>query len=398
MAKKLKKVEAFLDNTQKINMGPQHPSTHGVMRLILELDGEEIKSVTPKIGFLHRGVEKLVESKTFQQVTPFFDRLDYACPMINEHVWCLAVEKALDIKVPLRAQYIRVMFAELTRISSHCLWLGTHALDIGAMSVFLYAMETRERILGFYNTVSGNRMHANYFKIGGVAKDIDDNLIYEIKKFLREEKEKIDIYDSLLTKNPIWKQRTVGIGVIDAKEAVERGFSGPMLRGSGVAWDLRKSQPYEIYDKLNFSIPVGKTGDCYSRYLVRLKEIQESFKIIRQCIDFMPQGEVLNKEISSKLDKDDIQNDMAKLINHFKYHSEGIKIPKEQAYTCVESPKGELGVYLVTEGDNQPYRCKVRSPSFIHLQSIERLAKGHMLSDLVAIIGSLDIIFGEIDR
>ncbi|MCP4354635.1 MAG: NADH-quinone oxidoreductase subunit D [Proteobacteria bacterium] len=394
-----KKIEAFLDSTQKLNMGPQHPSTHGVMKLILELNGEEIKSVTPQIGFLHRGVEKLLESKTFMQGTPFFDRLDYACPMINEHVWCLSVERSLNIEVPERAKYIRVMFAELTRISSHMLWLGTHALDIGAMSVFLYSMETRENILEFYRQLSGNRMHPNYFRVGGVVKDVDKKLLKEIKQFISEESEKIEIYDKLLTHNPIWKQRTEDIGIIDAKQAVEFGYSGPMLRGSGIAWDLRKAQPYEIYEKLKFNIPVGKNGDCYSRYLVRLAEIKESFSIIKQCLEQMPKGEFLNKEVcKSEQSKETLQKDMATLINHYKFHVEGVKPKQGQFYTAVESPKGELGVLLTTNGTNKPYRCKIKSPSFTHLQSIECLAKGHSLSDLVAIIGSLDVVFGEVDR
>ena len=391
--------ELFIDDNLQINLGPQHPATHGVMRVILELDGEFISKAEPHIGFLHRGSEKLIEQKTYLQGLPYFDRFDYVAMMCNEHVWCLSIEKLCEIEVPERAQYIRVMFAELTRVMSHFLWLGTHAFDLGAMSVILYAFKSRERILDFYEQVSGARMHANYFRPGGVLHDVQDDLLEEIREFVNEELKNIEIYTDLLTNNVIWKQRTVDIGVINAEDAVEKGFSGPMLRGSGVAWDLRKSQPYEVYDQLHFNIPVGKNSDSYSRYLVRMAEIKESLNIVKQCIHKMPKGDVMTHDLKfSPPNKKLINEDMESMIHHFKYYSEGIKVPKGEIYTAVESPKGELGVFLVSDGSNKPYRCKVRSPGFAHLQSLEFLSKGHMLADLVTIIGSTDIIFGEIDR
>ena len=319
--------------------------------------------------------------------------------MANEHVWCLSIEKLCQMNVPLRAQYIRVMFCELTRILNHLMFLGTHALDIGAMSVFLYAFKSRERIFDFYEAASGARMHANYFRPGGVDKDIPDSLLRRIDEFLDEEMKNIDMYEELLTDNRIWKQRTVDIAVVSAGEAIERGFSGPMLRGSDVAWDLRKAQPYEVYDKLDFRVPVGKNGDCYDRYLVRMEEMRESLKIIRQCIDKMPEGDIKVQNFKfSPPKRADIKNDMESLIHHFKYFTEGFSVPAGEAYTAVESPKGELGVYLVADGSNKPYRCKIKSPGFTHLQSMEFLSKGHMLADVVSIIGTIDFVFGEVDR
>ncbi|HAG52158.1 MAG TPA: NADH-quinone oxidoreductase subunit D [Alphaproteobacteria bacterium] len=397
--KNLQQKEVFVGENMKVNFGPQHPAAHGVMRLILELDGEVVERADPHIGLLHRGSEKLIEDKTYLQALPYFDRFDYVSMMANEHVWCLSIEKLCQIKVPLRAQYIRVMYCELTRVLSHLMWLGTHGLDIGAMSIFLYAFKSREKIFDFYEAASGARMHANYFRPGGVDKDIPDSLIKQIDEFIDEELKNIDMYEDLLSENRIWKQRTVDIAVVSANEAVERGFSGAMLRGSGVAWDLRKSQPYEVYDKLDFRIPVGKNGDCYDRYLVRMEEMRESLKIVRQCIDKMPKGDIKVQNFKfSPPKRKDMKNDMESLIHHFKYYTEGFHVSAGDVYTAVESPKGELGVYLVSDGSNKPYRCKVRAPGFTHLQSMEFMTKGHMLADVVAVIGTMDVVFGEIDR
>ena len=392
--------ELFVGENMKINFGPQHPAAHGVMRLILELDGEVVERADPHIGLLHRGSEKLIEEKTYIQALPYFDRFDYVTMMANEHVWCLSIEKLCQMEVPLRAQYIRVMYCELTRILSHLMWLGTHGLDIGAMSIFLYAFDSREQVYDFYEEVSGARMHANYFRPGGVDKDLPEGLVEKISAFVDSEMKKIDMYEDLLSENRIWKQRTVDIGIVSANEAVERGFSGPMLRGSGVAWDLRKSQPYEVYDKLDFRVPVGKTGDCYDRYLVRIEEMRESLKIIRQCIEKMPKsGPIKAQNFKfSPPKREDMKNNMESLIHHFKYYTEGFHVPAGEAYTAVESPKGELGVFLVADGSNKPYRCKVRSPGFAHLQNMEFMTKGHMLADVVSVIGTMDFVFGEVDR
>ena len=397
--KNLTQKEIFVGENMKVNFGPQHPAAHGVMRLILELDGEVVESADPHIGLLHRGSEKLIEEKTYLQALPYFDRFDYCAMMCNEHVWCLSIEKLCQMDVPERAQYIRVMFSELTRIANHLLWLGTHALDVGAMSVFLYAFKSRESVFDFYEEISGARMHANYFRPGGVDKDMPEGLAEKIQTFITEELENIKTYEGLLTGNRIWKQRLVDIGVVNVEDAVERGFSGPMLRGSGIAWDLRKAQPYEVYDKLEFNIPVGKNGDCYDRYLVRMEEISESLKIIQQCLDNMPEGEIKSQNFKfSPPKRENLATDMESLIHHFKYYSEGFHVPAGESYTAIEAPKGELGVFLVADGSNKPYRCKVRAPGFTHLQAMEFMTKGHMLADVTTVIGTMDIVFGEIDR
>lgn len=397
--KNLQQKEVFVGENMKVNFGPQHPAAHGVMRLILDLDGEVVERADPHIGLLHRGSEKLIEEKTYLQALPYFDRFDYVSMMCNEHVWCLSIEKLCGMEVPLRAQYIRVMFSELTRVLNHLMWLGTHGLDVGAMSIFLYAFKSREKIFDMYEAASGARMHANYFRPGGVDKDISDELLAQIADFMEEEMKNIDMYEDLLSENRIWKQRLVDIAVVSSQEAIERGFSGPMLRGSNVAWDLRKSQPYEVYDKLDFRIPVGKNGDCYDRYLVRMEEMRESLKIVRQCLDKMPKGDIKSQNFKfSPPKREDIKNNMESLIHHFKYFTEGFHVPAGEVYTAIEAPKGELGVYLVSDGSNKPYRCKVRAPGFTHLQSMEFMTKGHMLADVVSVIGTMDIVFGEIDR
>lgn len=397
--KNLQQKEVFVGENMKINFGPQHPAAHGVMRLVLELDGEVVERADTHIGLLHRGSEKLIEEKTYLQALPYFDRFDYVSMMCNEHVWCLSIEKLCQMEVPLRAQYIRVMFSELTRVLNHLMWLGTHGLDVGAMSIFLYAFKSREKIFDMYEAASGARMHANYFRPGGVDKDIPDSLLKDIAEFIEEEMKNIDMYESLLSENRIWKQRLVDIAVVSPQEAIERGFSGPMLRGSDVAWDLRKSQPYEVYDKLDFRIPVGKNGDCYDRYLVRMEEMRESLKIVRQCLDKMPKGDIKSQNFKfSPPKREDMKNNMESLIHHFKYFTEGFHVPAGEVYTAIEAPKGELGVYLVSDGSNKPYRCKVRAPGFTHLQAMEFMTKGHMLADVVSVIGTMDIVFGEIDR
>jgi NADH-quinone oxidoreductase subunit D len=397
--KNLQQKEVFVGENMKVNFGPQHPAAHGVMRLILDLDGEVVERADPHIGLLHRGSEKLIEEKTYLQALPYFDRFDYVSMMCNEHVWCLSIEKLCQMEVPLRAQYIRVMFSELTRVLNHLMWLGTHGLDVGAMSIFLYAFKSREKIFDMYEAVSGARMHANYFRPGGVDKDVSDEVLVQIAEFIEEEMKNIDMYEDLLSENRIWKQRLVDIAVVSPQEAIERGFSGPMLRGSNVAWDLRKSQPYEVYDKLDFRIPVGKNGDCYDRYLVRMEEMRESLKIVRQCLDKMPQGDIKSQNFKfSPPKREDMKNNMESLIHHFKYFTEGFHVPTGEVYTAIEAPKGELGVYLVSDGSNKPYRCKVRAPGFTHLQAMEFMTKGHMLADVVSVIGTMDIVFGEIDR
>lgn len=382
-----------------LNFGPQHPAAHGVLRLVLEMNGEVIERADPHIGLLHRGTEKLLEHKTYLQGLPYFDRLDYVSMMCQEHVYCLAVEKLLAIEVPKRASYIRVMFSEITRIMNHLLWLGTHALDVGAMSVFLYAFRDREVCMDLYEAVSGARMHANYFRVGGVAKDLPEGIEKTIQEFMDAMKERIDEYEGLLTNNRIWKQRTVDVGVVDAEQAMDYGFSGPMIRGSGIAWDLRKSQPYEVYDELNFDVPVGKNGDSYDRYLVRMEEMRQSIRLVEQCIEKMPEGpiKVENYKVSPPK-RDEMKSSMEALIHHFKYFTEGVHVPEGEVYAAVEAPKGEMGVYLVSEGGPKPYRVKIRAPGFAHLQGLEFMSKGHMLADVTTIIGTQDIVFGEIDR
>ena len=382
-----------------LNFGPQHPAAHGVLRLILELDGEVVEKIDPHIGLLHRGTEKLIEHKTYTQAVPYFDRLDYVAPMNQEHAFALAVEKLLNIKVPIRGQYIRVMFCEIGRILSHLLNITTQALDVGALTPSLWGFEERETLMTFYERVSGSRLHANYFRPGGVHKDLPMGLTDDILLFCDSFPKIIDDLESLLTDNRIFKQRNVDIGIVTKQEALDYSFSGVMLRGSGVPWDLRKSQPYECYKDFDFKIPVGKNGDCYDRYLCRMEEMRESTKIIKECIKKMPSGPV--KSFDGKITppkRKDIKTSMESLIHHFKLFSEGYRVPEGEIYTCVEAPKGEFGVYLISDGSNKPYKCKIRAPGFSHLQAMDYLLKGHMLADVPAVLGSLDIVFGEVDR
>jgi len=382
-----------------LNFGPQHPAAHGVLRLILELDGEVVEKIDPHIGLLHRGTEKLIEHKTYTQAVPYFDRLDYVAPMNQEHAFALAVEKLLAIEVPIRGQYIRVLFCEIGRILSHLLNVTTQALDVGALTPSLWGFEERETLMTFYERVSGSRLHANYFRPGGVHQDLPRGLSEDIFSFCETFPKVIDDLEKLLTDNRIFKQRNVDIGIISKQEALEYSFSGVMLRGSGVAWDLRKSQSYECYRDFDFKIPIGKNGDCYDRYLCRMEEMRESVKIIKDCIKKMPSGPV--KSIDGKItppNRQDIKNSMEALIHHFKLFSEGFRVPKGEVYTAVEAPKGEFGVYLISDGSNKPYKCKIRAPGFSHLQAMDYLLKGHMLADVPAVLGSLDIVFGEVDR
>ena len=382
-----------------INFGPQHPAAHGVLRMVLEMDGEVIERVDPHIGLLHRGTEKLIEDKTYLQAVPYFDRLDYVSPMCQEHAFALAVEKLLKIKPPVRASYIRVLFSEITRILNHLLALPAMAMDVGAMTPFLWSFEQRELLMEFYEKVSGARLHANYFRPGGVYRDMPNGLLNDIKEWAIKFPKFIEDLENLVSDNRIFKQRTVDIGIVSAKDAVDFGFTGPMLRASGVKWDLRKEEPYEIYDKLDFEIPVGNNGDCYDRYFVRVEEMKESLKIIHQCIDNIPKGHVMiqNNKVTPPKRKL-MKTSMESLIHHFKLYTEGYKVPKGETYTSVEAPKGEFGVYLISDGSNKPYKCKIRAPGFAHLQAMDFCSKGHMLADVVAILGSMDIVFGEIDR
>ncbi|MBT4964456.1 MAG: NADH-quinone oxidoreductase subunit D [Francisellaceae bacterium] len=409
-----------------INFGPQHPAAHGVLRLVLELDGEVVQRADPHIGLLHRATEKLAESKPYNQSIGYMDRLDYVSMMCNEHGYVMAIEKLMGIEVPVRAQYIRVLFDELTRILNHLMWLGTHALDVGAMTMFLYCFREREDIVDCYEAVSGARLHATYYRPGGVYRDLPNKMPqYDPSKYRNNKKlsrinddrsgsvldfidsfvakfpSKIDEYENLLTENRIWKQRTVGIGVVSPQQAMAYGFTGPMLRGSGVAWDLRKKQPYEVYEKLDFEIPIGRDGDCYDRYLVRMREMRESNKIIKQCTDWLREnpGPVISSDHKvAPPTRVDMKDNMESLIHHFKLFTEGYCVPKGEAYAAIEHPKGEFGVYLVSDGANKPYRLKIRAPGFPHLSSLHMMTKGHMLADVVAVIGSQDIVFGEIDR
>lgn len=408
-----------------MNFGPQHPAAHGVLRLVLELDGEVIQRADPHIGLLHRGTEKLAENRTYLQTVPYMDRLDYVSMMANEHAYVLAIEKLLNIDVPLRAQYIRVMFDEITRILNHLLWLGAHALDVGAMTVFLYAFREREDLFDCYEAASGARMHAAYYRPGGVYRDLPDrmpqyesslknkkeldglnqnrsgSLLDFIEDFANRFPTYVDEYETLLTDNRIWKQRTVGIGVVDPDRAIALGMTGPMLRGSGVAWDLRKKQPYEVYDKLDFDIPVGVNGDCYDRYLVRIEEFRQSNHIIKQCINWLrknPGPVISDNHKVAPPPRAAMKEDMEAMIHHFKLFTEGFHIPAGEAYAAVEHPKGEFGIYLISDGANKPYRLKIRAPGFPHLAALDEMTRGHMISDLVAIIGTQDIVFGEIDR
>ena len=387
------------NKTLNLNFGPQHPAAHGVLRLILELDGEIVEKADPHIGLLHRGTEKLIEHKTYTQALPYFDRLDYVAPMHQEHAFALATEKLLNLEVPIRAKYIRVIFCEIGRILSHLLNITTQALDVGALTPSLWGFEERETLMTFYERVSGSRLHANYFRPGGVHKDLPRGLTDDILVFCESFPKVVDDLETLLTDNRIFKQRNVDIGIVTKQEALEHSFSGVMLRGSGVAWDLRKSQPYECYKDFNFKIPVGKNGDCYDRYLCRMEEMRESVNIIKDCIKKMPTGPV--KSIDGKITppkREDLKNSMEALIHHFKLFSEGFRVPEGEIYTAVEAPKGEFGVYLISDGSNKPYKCKIRAPGFSHLQAMDYLLKGHMLADVPAVLGSLDIVFGEVDR
>jgi NADH-quinone oxidoreductase subunit D len=382
-----------------LNFGPQHPAAHGVLRLVLDLDGEVVERADPHIGFLHRGTEKLIEHKTYLQAIPYFDRLDYVSPMNQEHAFVLGIERLCSVSPPLRAQYIRVLYSELTRIANHLLNIATFAMDVGAITPFLWAFEERETIMEFYERVCGARLHAAYVRPGGVRQDLPDGLLEEIGVFAARFPKLIDDMETLLTENRIFKVRTVDIGKITAEDALNWGFTGPMLRASGLPWDLRKSQPYEIYDQLDFDIPVGKHGDCYDRYLVRVAEMRESIKIVHQCLEKMPDGPVMADDCKiTPPPRSEMKRSMEAMIHHFKFYTEGFHVPAGEVYTAVEAPKGEFGVYLVSDGTNHPYRCKIRAPSFAFLQATDFLSRGHMLSDVVAIIGSLDIVFGEIDR
>jgi len=409
-----------------LNFGPQHPAAHGVLRLVLELDGEVIQRADPHIGLLHRATEKLAEAKTFIQSVPYMDRLDYVSMLCNEHAYVMAIEKLLGLEVPLRAQYIRVLFDEITRILNHLLWLGAHGLDIGAMTVFLYCFREREDLMDAYEAVSGARMHAAYYRPGGVYRDLPDampqyeaskihgaravgemnrnrqgSLLEFIEDFCERFPKCVDDYETLLTENRIWKQRTVGIGVVAPERAMALGFSGPMLRGSGVAWDLRKKQPYEVYDRVAFDVPVGKNGDCYDRYLVRMAEMRQSNLIIRQCVTWLranPGPVITDNHKVAPPSRVAMKENMEELIHHFKLFSEGMHVPEGEAYAAVEHPKGEFGIYLVSDGANKPYRLKIRAPGFAHLSAFDEMVHGHMLADAVAVIGTQDIVFGEIDR
>ena len=382
-----------------INFGPQHPAAHGVLRLVLELKGEIVQRADPHIGLLHRGTEKLIEYKNYLQALPYFDRLDYVSMMAQEHTYSLAVEKLLNAQVPLRAQYTRVLFAEITRILNHLLAVGCHAMDVGAMTPFLWSFEEREKLMEFYERVSGARMHAAYFRPGGVSMDIPAGLLNDIFLFAEQFNIRLLEVEEMLTENRIWKQRLVDVGVVSATDAQEWGFSGVMLRGSGINWDLRKSQPYEVYNNLSFDVPTGTNGDCYDRYLIRIFEMKESLKIIEQCLNQIPSG--LVKSSDKKLtppSRKDIKQSMESLIHHFKIYTQGFNVPFNETYTASEAPKGEFGVYLVSNNTNRPYRCKIKAPGFAHLQALDHMSKGHLIADVVTIIGTQDIVFGEVDR
>jgi NADH-quinone oxidoreductase subunit D len=409
-----------------LNFGPQHPAAHGVLRLVLELDGEVIQRADPHIGLLHRATEKLAETRTWIQSVPYMDRLDYVSMMVNEHAYVMAIEKLLDVDVPIRAQYIRVMFDELTRLLNHLLWVGCHGLDVGAMAIFLYAFRDREDIFDMYEAVSGARMHAAYYRPGGVYRDLPEKMPQYAKSAIRSEQAvkrlnetrsgslldfiedfsnrfpaNVDEYNNLLTDNRIWKQRLVGIGVVSPERALQMGFTGPMLRGSGFAWDLRKKQPYEVYDQLDFDIPVGVNGDSYDRYLVRMEEMRQSNRIIQQCVKWLranPGPVMSDNHKVAPPKRVDMKTNMEELIHHFKLFTEGIHVPAGEAYAAVEHPKGEFGIYAISDGANKPYRLKIRAPGFAHLAAMDEMSRGHMIADAVTIIGTQDIVFGEIDR
>ena len=409
-----------------LNFGPQHPAAHGVLRMVLELDGEVVMRADPHIGLLHRATEKLAENKTWIQSVPYMDRLDYMSMMCNEHAYCMAIERLLNVEVPIRAQYIRVMFDEITRILNHLLWVGCHGLDVGAMTMVLYAFREREDLVDAYEAVSGARMHAAYYRPGGVYRDLPDrmaqykeskwksaaqikpfndvrsgSLLDFLDDFVSRFPKLLDEYETLLTDNRIWKQRLVNVGIVSPERALQRGFTGPMLRGSGVAWDLRKKQPYEVYDRVDFDIPVGVTGDSYDRYLVRMEEMRQSNRIVKQCIDWLRQnpGPVMsdNHKVAPP-DREAMKSNMEELIHHFKLCTEGMHVPEGEVYSAVEHPKGEFGIYVISDGANKPYRLKIRPPGYVHLSAMDEMVRGHMLADVVTIIGSQDVVFGEIDR
>ena len=385
--------------TVTVNFGPVHPAAHGVLRLILDLDGEVVERADPHIGLLHRGTEKLIETKTYLQAIPYFDRLDYVAPMNQEHAFALAIEKLMKVDVPKRGQYIRVLFSEIGRLLSHLLNVTTTAMDVGAMTPITWGFDEREKLLDFYEEVSGSRFHANYFRAGGVHQDLPDGLLEKINDFCISFPKVVDDMETLLTENRIFKQRNVDIGKISKEEAVDNGFSGFVLRASGVPWDLRRSQPYDSYEDFDFKVPIGKNGDCYDRYLCQMDEMRESVKIMTQCINNMPSGEVINRDTKIAPPKRaEMKESMEAIIHHFKFFTEGFHVPEGEIYTAVEAPKGEFGVYLISDGSSKPYKCKIRAPGFSHLQSMDYLIRGHMLADVPAVLGSLDIVFGEVDR
>ena len=409
-----------------INFGPQHPSAHGVLRMVLELDGEVIMRADPHVGLLHRGTEKLAENRTYLQAMPYMDRLDYISMMCSEHAYCMAVERLLGLEVPIRAQYIRVLFDEITRVLNHLMWVACHALDVGAMTVFLYAFREREDLYDCYEAVSGARMHAAYYRPGGVYRDLPDTMPkYEVSKIhdakdvrrMNENRQGslldfiedftnrfptyVDEYETLLTDNRIWKQRTVGIGVVSPERALSLGLTGCMLRGSGVAWDVRKKQPYEVYDRLDFDIPIGVHGDCYDRYVIHMEEMRQSNRIIKQCVDWLrknPGPVISSNHKVAPPSRAEMKQDMESLIHHFKLFTEGFHVPAGEVYAATENPKGEFGIYMISDGGNKPYRMKIRSPAYVSLSSVDELARGHMIADMVSIIGSIDVVFGEVDR
>ena len=385
-------------NNYTINFGPQHPAAHGVLRLILELDGEIVERVDPHIGLLHRGTEKLIEYKTYTQAMPYFDRLDYCSPMCMEHSFVLAVEKLMGLEIPERAQYIRTLMAELTRIKNHMLNLGSHIMDVGAMTPNLWLFEIREDLMQFYERVSGARMHANYFRVGGVREDLPEKLIADIGEWLDTRFKLFEDAISLVADNRIFKQRNVDIGIVSKEDAIAWGFSGPMIRASGIPWDIRRSQPYEVYDRMEFDIPVGTNGDCYARFMVRVEEVRQSVKIARQCLKQMPKGPIGTSNKVFPPRRAEMKTSMEALIHHFKLYSEGYHVPAGEVYVATESPKGEFGVYLVSDGTNRPYRCKIRPTAFSHLQAMDFMMKGHMLADTTAILSAIDVVFGECDR
>jgi NADH dehydrogenase (ubiquinone) Fe-S protein 2 len=390
----IKKIKNFT-----INFGPQHPAAHGVLRLVLELAGESVVKAAPHIGLLHRGTEKLIEYKSYIQALPYFDRLDYVSMLSQEHTYCLAIEQLINCKAPNRAKYIRVIFAEITRILNHLLAVGCHAMDVGAMTPMLWAFEEREKLMEFYERVSGARMHAVYFRPGGVHSDIPLGLLADIVIFVEQFYIKLLEMEEMLTNNRIWKQRLISVGIISAKSAQDWGFSGVMLRGSGLCWDLRKSQPYEIYEHLTFDIPVGSHGDCYDRYLIRINEMKQSLSIISQCVNKIPEGPIKSNDYKiCSPTRVDMKNSMESLIHHFELYTKGFDIPANETYTATEAPKGEFGVYLISDNTSKPYRCKIKAPGFAHLQALDFMAKGHLIADVVTIIGTQDIVFGEIDR